>query len=60
MSRPPIDPNVGRFDSRWHWVVTVPILAAHLAGHLWALAVAMVLCVTVGGWFLWRMGRVRT
>ncbi len=41
---PSFDWNVLTDPAWMHWVLTVPLLAAHLAGIEWALAAAMVLC----------------
>lgn len=45
--------------SWWHWAATVPLLAAHLAGHRGPLAAAMVLCAAVGGYFFLHLRQVR-
>ncbi len=43
----------------WHWALTVPLLAAHLAGVAGTLETAVVLCGLVGGYFFARIGRLR-
>jgi hypothetical protein len=45
--------------SWWHWALTAPLLAAHLAGVEWALAAAIMLCGLVGGYFYARVGQWR-
>lgn len=40
-------------DLSWlHWALTVPLLAMHLAGFPWALAIAIGLCILVGGYYM--------
>jgi hypothetical protein len=51
MSRPILDRQVVIEVSWWHWGLTIPLLAAHLAGYLYAIGVAMGLCAAVGGYF---------
>jgi hypothetical protein len=51
--------NAMRDLSWWHWAVTVPLLAAHLAGCRWAVLAAIGLCVLAGGYFLLRLKRLR-
>lgn len=46
------DSRVLRDASWWHWAVTIPMLAAHLAGVPWALAAATVLCLSMGAYYL--------
>jgi hypothetical protein len=54
-----IDARVLADPSWWHWALTVPLLAAHLAAVPKALAAAMVLCGIVGLFFFARLGSVR-
>jgi hypothetical protein len=46
------DSSVLRDASWWQWAVTVPLLAAHLAGVPWALAAATALCLAMAAWYL--------
>jgi hypothetical protein len=59
MFEPSIDRRVLADLSWWHWVLTVPLLAAHLAGVAGALEVAIVLCLLAGGYFFARIGRLQ-
>ena len=43
----------------WHWILTVPLLAAHLAGVSNVLLAAMVLCALFGIYFLYRIRALR-
>jgi hypothetical protein len=45
------DPTVLRDASWWHWVLTIPLLAAHLAGVPWALAAVTALCLALAAWY---------
>ena len=55
MRRPILDRQVLADASWWHWALTILLVAAHLAGQPWALAVAMGLCAAVGGYFWYRL-----
>ncbi|MEK6235414.1 MAG: hypothetical protein N2C14_11970 [Planctomycetales bacterium] len=47
-------------DPSWlHWAITIPLLAASLAGQTWAIPAAMVLCAGVGIGFLARLRQLR-
>lgn len=50
-----IDQRVFADVSWWHWVLTVPLLVAHLSGYPWAIEIAMALCVAVGVYFFARL-----
>lgn len=45
--------------SWWHWTLTIPLLAAHLAGYPWALAIAIGICTLVGGYYAVRLRALR-
>jgi hypothetical protein len=51
--------NVLKDVSWWHWVLTIPLLAAHLAGVPWAIVAAMVLCAAAGSYFYLRLKQLR-
>lgn len=46
--------------SRWHWALTIPLLAAHLAGVSGMALSAIILCGAVAAYFLVRLRRLRT
>jgi hypothetical protein len=54
-----VDLRVFTDVSWWHWGLTIPLLAAHLAGYSWAIPIAMGLCGTMGLYFLLRLRRLR-
>jgi hypothetical protein len=54
-----IDWNVVKDLSWWHWALTVPLLAMHLAGYSWAILTAIGLCTLVGGYFMLRFKQLR-
>jgi len=59
MSKPVLDRRVLTDVSWWHWTLTLPFVAAHLAGQRWALAVVAGLCASAG-WHFWRrIGRLK-
>jgi len=45
--------------SWWHWAVTVPLLAAHLAGVADAIYLAIALCAAMAGWYLLKIRQLR-
>ncbi len=45
--------------SWWHWTLTIPLLAAHLAGYPWALVIAIGICTLVGGYYAVRLRQLR-
>jgi hypothetical protein len=45
--------------SWWHWLLTVPLLALHLAGHSWAIVATMVLCGIAGSYFMYRIRKFK-
>ena len=51
MPRPALNRHVFTDFSWWHWTLTIPLLAAHLAGYRWALAGVVGLSVLAGGYF---------
>jgi hypothetical protein len=51
MSKPTINWSVLRDISWWHWLLTIPLLAAHLSGVAGALVLAMVLCAAMAGYY---------
>jgi len=53
------DPSVLHDPSWWHWVATVPLLAAHLAGVPWALAAAILLCLLMAAWYAARLRAIQ-
>ncbi len=53
------DGNVLRSPSWWHWLATVPLLAATLAGQLAAAYAAIVLCCVMAGYYLVRVQAVK-
>lgn len=53
-----IDRSVLKDPSWWHWALTVPLLALHLAGYWWALPAVIGLCVVAGGYFYWRLRQI--
>ncbi len=57
--RPQIDTHVLWDPSWWHWAVTVPLLALHLAGYPVALAAAIALCAVMAAYFWSRVGAWR-
>jgi hypothetical protein len=59
MFRPIIDRSVFTDLSWWHWAITIPLLVVGLVGSPWAIALAAVLCCAVGGYFLYRVGKIR-
>ncbi|MBX7164756.1 MAG: hypothetical protein K1X74_00285 [Pirellulales bacterium] len=59
MSSGRIDWNVLKNLSWWHWALTVPLLALHLAGYAWALLIATSLCALVGGYYLMLLQQLR-
>ena len=59
MSSRTINRQVFTDMSWWHWAITVPMLAAHLAGYSWAIEAAMALCGIVGVYFLVRIKQFR-
>jgi hypothetical protein len=38
----------------WHWAITIPLLAAHLAGFSWAIWAALGLCAAMALYYLLR------
>lgn len=54
-----IDRSVLRDNSWWHWAVTVPLLAAHVAGRGAALPIAIGLCAAVAAYYIAQLRRVR-
>jgi hypothetical protein len=54
-----IDWNALKDLSWWHWALTVPLLAGHLAGCPWAIVTAIVLCALLGGYFMLHLKRLR-
>jgi hypothetical protein len=59
MSRPILDRQVFFDLSWWHWALTIPLLAARLAGYPGALLCAAGLCAAAGGYFWRRLRQVR-
>lgn len=59
MSEHRIDWNALTDLSWWHWALTIPLLAAHLAGCPWAILTAIGLCALVSIYFLFRLKRLR-
>jgi len=59
MSKPHLDHNVFTDVSWWHWVLTVPLLVVHLAGHRWAMPAAMGLCALAGCYFWYRLRQIK-
>ena len=59
MLRPTMDTSVLRDPSWWHWAATIPLLACHLAGHAWAIDLAVVLCAVMAGYYYARLRTVR-
>ncbi|QDT73580.1 hypothetical protein I41_27690 [Lacipirellula limnantheis] len=59
MARATLDRHVLTDLSWWHWALTIPLLAAHLAGSFSALATATGLCIVVGGYFFHLIQRIR-
>jgi hypothetical protein len=44
MNHNQFDPRVLKDPSWWHWVITIPLLVASLAGVSWAMPAAVMLC----------------
>jgi len=59
MSKSMINRQVVTDASWWHWVLTIPLLAASLAGYSGAIVAAMAFCVVAGGYFLVRIRQFR-
>lgn len=45
--------------SWWHWALTVPLLAAHLAGVADAIYLAIALCAVMAAWYLLKFRQLR-
>ena len=53
-----IDWRVFRDLSWWHWLATIPLLAAHLSEFAGALYIAILICAAVGGYFWYRLREI--
>jgi methanethiol S-methyltransferase len=56
---PAVDGRVLSDPSWLHWVVTVPLLAGHLAGLAWALPATMALCAVMAGYYIIQLRAVK-
>lgn len=50
-----VDIEVLKDPSWWHWALTVPLLAAHVAGIAYAIEAAIVLCTVMIGYYFARI-----
>lgn len=59
MNAATINTRVLKDPSWWHWALTVPLLAAHVAGFAYAIEAAIVLCAIMSGYYFVRIGAVK-
>lgn len=55
MRTPQLDRSVIKAPGWWQWVLTVPLLVAHLAGNVWAIPVASGLCAFAAAVYFARL-----